>query len=640
MFSDPRSNRSGFLRRQDVMHEDVITGNPCVRIIIDFSALNLFEQEYQCTFVPVVCRDYFSIPASATEIMVSITKSTNNVNGLLLLNKKTATAASLTLVIFVFVSILWLSCLVSVVILVPSPPSPVGGRPSSSSSSSIETLANSVLMRLDRLSHSVPISSSSSSSSENDPSDGQRPSRLGAGARRIDVLDEDDASPEAIFLAASMKECLPGRDDVSGQINPTTHKERECLRHVPDKRKRSGNDNDGSLGGGGNGNGGLTDADVGVDGTASRRTRPRIGIMIPPGLIGRSFGDWIAGALKIDDDIEIVITSHVPVYGYGKSHGYTKLVRLVTLPLAVAAYDAYRSIASSSSSSGDGVHIDGGSSSSSSSLLRGRSESDGVSRDSPLLFSTPTIATIGTMVRLVMRWHCRLSREYYFRVIVIICPPPPPSYSVRVHASPYASLPHPALFYVCACAGRGAFSFVAVGDGTDVSAHTAMVTVSLEDVLKDPAGALDKVLTFIRRDDWEWKNRETLPEKEEDKKRGAVDDRLVVNRDELLRALLDRASLVVDGASSLYVDAYRKSIRDAFSYEMEMSSDMSAWPCPSFWEGVDGRPGTNSDNKDGQTLILRRISEEMVPNCSDDDPYARCTVNKDRCEMRGDAKCN
>lgn len=193
---------------------------------------------------------------------------------------------------------------------------------------------------------------------------------------------------------------------------------------------------------------------------------------------------------------------------------------------------------------------------------------------------------------------------------------------------------------MCACAGRGAFSFVAVGDGTDVSAHTAMVTVSLEDVLKDPAGALDKVLTFIRRDDWEWKNRETLPEKEEDKKRGAVDDRLVVNRDELLRALLDRASLVVDGASSLYVDAYRKSIRDAFSYEMEISSDMSAWPCPSFWEGVDGRPGTNSDNKDGQTLILRRISEEMVPNCSDDDPYARCTVNKDRCEMRGDAKCN
>ena len=205
---------------------------------------------------------------------------------------------------------------------------------------------------------------------------------------------------------------------------------------------------------------------------------------------------------------------------------------------------------------------------------------------------------------------------------------------------------------MCACAGRGAFSFVAVGDGTDVSAHTAMVTVSLEDVLKDPAGALDKVLTFIRRDDWEWKNRETLPEKEEDKKRGAVDDRLVVNRDELLRALLDRASLVVDGASSLYVDAYRKSIRDAFSYEMEMSSDMSAWPCPSFWEGVDGgiisggHPGSvegrNNDNGDGddQTLILRRISGEMVPNCSDDEPFARCTVNKDRCEVRGDAKCN
>ncbi len=202
-------------------------------------------------------------------------------------------------------------------------------------------------------------------------------------------------------------------------------------------------------------------------------------------------------------------------------------------------------------------------------------------------------------------------------------------------------------------------SFVAVGGGTDVSAHTAMVTLSLKDVLKDPAGALDRVLSFVRRDDWEWEGREELPEKKEEEKRGALDDRLVVDRDELLRALLDRTSLVVDSASSFYadsggggVDAYRKSIRDAFSYEMERSSDMSAWPCPSFWEGIDdgvisgGHPGSvegrNNDNGDGddQTLILRRISGEMIPNCSDDEPFARCTVNKDRCEVRGDAKCN
>ena len=31
------------------------------------------------------------------------------------------------------------------------------------------------------------------------------------------------------------------------------------------------------------------------------------------------------------------------------------------------------------------------------------------------------------------------------------------------------------------------------------------------------------------------------------------------------------------------------------------------------------------------------LHEEDV---SDDDPFARCTANKDRCEVKGDAKCS
>jgi hypothetical protein len=174
-----------------------------------------------------------------------------------------------------------------------------------------------------------------------------------------------------------------------------------------------------------------------------------------------------------------------------------------------------------------------------------------------------------------------------------------------------------------------------------------MVTLSLEDVLRDPARALGRVLSFVRRDDWQWEGHEKLLEKK-DEKRTAVDVRL-----ESMRALLDRVSLVVGAASFLYADsdggaeAYRKSIRDAFAYEMERSSNLSVWPCPSFWEGVDGGiigsvEDRNNDNGDGddQTLVLRRIAGEMVPNCSDDEPFAQCTVSKDRCEMKGDAKCN
>jgi len=77
-----------------------------------------------------------------------------------------------------------------------------------------------------------------------------------------------------------------------------------------------------------------------------KQQKPRIGIMIPPGFIGESFADWVAGALRSTGDdinmaVDIIPTSHVPVYGYGKSHGYTKLIRFVTLPLSLAVYDAY-----------------------------------------------------------------------------------------------------------------------------------------------------------------------------------------------------------------------------------------------------------------------------------------------------------
>ncbi len=209
--------------------------------------------------------------------------------------------------------------------------------------------------------------------------------------------------------------------------------------------------------------------------------------------------------------------------------------------------------------------------------------------------------------------------------------------------------------------------------GADVSAHTAMVSLSLEDVLRDPETVLERVLSFVRREDWEWEGREDggggggddgnppSPKGggEEQQRVAPADDLVVVDRGGSLRALLDRASLIIDEASSSIADdagggdveAYRESIRDAFAREMERSLDLTAWPCPSFWEGADGNviggggdtagvSARDGDDGDDQTLVLRRISGLMVPNCADDDPFARCTVKKDRCEVKGDPKCN
>jgi len=173
-----------------------------------------------------------------------------------------------------------------------------------------------------------------------------------------------------------------------------------------------------------------------------------------------------------------------------------------------------------------------------------------------------------------------------------------------------------------------------------------MLTISLEQILKEPINVLSSILFFIWRDDWEWEGhggkyheQQGLPpligwkQKAED---------LVMSKDgsELLQKLLEQSAAIVDESISTAKDdsnsnAFKKSIQGAFASEMKRSSDMTSWPCPSFWDGVN----LDEDGQDQMQVVLQRISSEMVPNCSDDDPFARCTVNKDRCEVKRDAKC-
>ena len=174
----------------------------------------------------------------------------------------------------------------------------------------------------------------------------------------------------------------------------------------------------------------------------------------------------------------------------------------------------------------------------------------------------------------------------------------------------------------------------------DVSAHTAMLTLSLEDVLKDPSAVLTSTLGFIWRNDWDYegqggvkhRERELLPPQGGWKTKAAD---LIENHGGALQTLFDETSLILQATASSARgnNSFDKAIQGAFASEMHRSSDLTAWPCPSFWEGVDNGVGNDA------TIILQHISGEMVPNCSEDDPFVRCTVNKDRCEVNRDAKC-
>jgi len=69
----------------------------------------------------------------------------------------------------------------------------------------------------------------------------------------------------------------------------------------------------------------------------------RIAILRPPGALAFVLDTFVAEVVRLHgkqkQKVELIPTSHVPPYGYGKTHGYTKIIRLASLPLRLAATD-------------------------------------------------------------------------------------------------------------------------------------------------------------------------------------------------------------------------------------------------------------------------------------------------------------
>ncbi|KAL3784723.1 hypothetical protein HJC23_007732 [Cyclotella cryptica] len=319
------------------------------------------------------------------------------------------------------------------------------------------------------------------------------------------------------YTSIIQKECLPGRDDAKGEINPTTHKNRECLRFVP-----------------------------------KNNPKPRIGIMITPGFVSERLGLLISNALKevsrrSGNEVEIVLTSHVPVYGYGKSHGYSKLIR-VSLPLPLALGDAFL-----------------------------YEKSDNSSGSEPMLgkIGSPTKSELETLLKLIMRWQCRLSH---------------------------------------------------------VSAHTSMINVDYHSVLQDPLTSLEKIVNFVFANNWEWDAGRKKAWKQ-------IDTELVVNDiiaskvssdgKTYLDLVLDESKMIQDEVAKKFQEStsdafsFTNTIQNAFEEEMNQSKDLTVWPCPSFWLGVE----------------KLKFNSLLVPDCRDGHPWIKCTVNRDKCEVKEDPEC-
>jgi len=78
----------------------------------------------------------------------------------------------------------------------------------------------------------------------------------------------------------------------------------------------------------------------------------RVALISPPGDIASSLLNEVERIVhqrnrqqhKTEPDIEVIQTSHVPPYGYGKTHGLTKIIRLVPQPLVLEVTDALQSL--------------------------------------------------------------------------------------------------------------------------------------------------------------------------------------------------------------------------------------------------------------------------------------------------------
>ena len=78
----------------------------------------------------------------------------------------------------------------------------------------------------------------------------------------------------------------------------------------------------------------------------------RVALIAPPGRLSSGLNNHMkivadgfnSHANRKEPKIEIIVTSHVPPYGYGKSHGLTRIVKLMPQPILLQVTDALRAV--------------------------------------------------------------------------------------------------------------------------------------------------------------------------------------------------------------------------------------------------------------------------------------------------------
>ncbi|GAX16528.1 hypothetical protein FisN_7Lh250 [Fistulifera solaris] len=258
----------------------------------------------------------------------------------------------------------------------------------------------------------------------------------------------------------------------------------------------------------------------------NNNNKRRVAVIAPPGdLVAKERLQAIA---QSHDNLELIFRTHVPPYGYGKTHGLTQVIRFIPQPLLLQVTDALQSL-----------------------LQHGETH------------AIITLSDLKAGLRQILRFHCRLSH---------------------------------------------------------LAAHTALLSVAEKEDEEEISSVLQSFL---------------FPDEKPPEPNNNNNNNTYIGNDDDPDALYQVHA--ADGTQTLtHVQSLsRVNVLNVLDQvlldELQHTRNLTIWPCPSFWSAGDAPDPTKI------SPLVQRLAQALSPDC--EDPYAKCWVERDKCEAVGDARC-
>jgi hypothetical protein len=282
--------------------------------------------------------------------------------------------------------------------------------------------------------------------------------------------------------------------------------------------------------------------------------------------------------------IQFIHTSHIPPYGYGKTHGLTKIIRITTKPIYVQIFDTL------------------------STLLHQQQEHDPITSSSSSDHMI-TMDDVSAILQLILRYHCRLSHVAAHTAIMTIS------------FQDYWSDPSIVLYLL--------HQFIY---------HTSTESSSL---FYDGQQYDNNYL------DW-WNHRDNIIHQNLSRSYHDINHNIFIALREMMdqRSLQFSLEDNRDSKKTMLLDMDQnlrglllQQLDEILQNEVQRSNHFTKWPCEAFWSAVGNNNNNHTNQQQQVSSFVTRLATLVSPDCHHD-PYVTCFVKRDLCEAKGDSICS